>query len=205
MVTTMIAKRIRPLSLGLLLLGLQAQAAGETPWQRSYKFETEGRYDHALAEITPLQSQAGSSELAWLRSGWLHYLQGNHNDAIRAYNQAMRLNTDSVDARLGLTLPLMAQQRWNDAAYYARHVIASDPGNYAAQLRLLVCLEALGQWDELKTSAQTASQHFPAEYLPWLYRARAHKQLRETSDMRQAYAQLLMRKPDDAEALAGVK
>lgn len=201
---TMFPTCLRPLSFSLLLLSLGAQAAAESSWQRSYKFEAEGRYEHALAEIVPLQNQNGG-ELAWLRSGWLLYLQGNHNDAIRAYNQAMRLNTDSVDARLGLTLPLMAQQRWNDAAYYARHVIASDPGNYAAQLRLLVCLEALGQWEELKTSAQSAGQHFPSEYLPWLYRARAHKQLRETNEARQAYAQLLMRKPEDAEALAGVK
>lgn len=202
---TMIPTSLRPLAFGLLLLSLGTQAATESPWQRSYRQEAAGRYTEALADITPLQNQADSNELAWLRSGWLLYLQGNHNEAIRAYNQAMRLNPESVDARLGLTLPLMAQQRWNDAAYYARHVIASDPGNYAAQLRLLACLEALGQWDELKTTAQSVSQRFPSEYLPWLYRAHAHRQLRESIETRQAYAQLLMRKPEDAEALAGVK
>ncbi|MDP2805967.1 MAG: tetratricopeptide repeat protein, partial [Gallionellaceae bacterium] len=105
-------------------------------WQESYSQEASGNYAKAAAAVDLVLQASPSNEFAYLRRGWLNYMQARYNDALRDYDQALRLNPKSQEAQLGRTLPLMAQQRWREAAGEATKVIASSRWDYTAHLRL---------------------------------------------------------------------
>ena len=43
---------------------------------------------------------------------WLHYLAGDYNDSQGDYKRALQSNPRSLDAQIGVALPLLSQQRW---------------------------------------------------------------------------------------------
>ncbi|MDQ6961961.1 MAG: tetratricopeptide repeat protein [Mariprofundaceae bacterium] len=193
--------------LALCLLGMSLAQAKEssTPWQTSYALEASGQYEQAAAVLVPLLGYGGSSEFALLRYGWLNYLQGNYNDSIRAYTRSLTRNTRSIDARLGIALPLLVQQRWREAAKYAQQVIAVSPWNYSAHESLMRCEEGLKQWETLAKHARDVSSYYPSVVAPYVYLARADLWLGQTDKAYAAYQQVLERQPNHLEALRYLK
>jgi tetratricopeptide (TPR) repeat protein len=161
------SKYLFNLMLALFALSGVAGAAGSSVWSDSYALESNGQYEKAAALIAPLMGKGEESELAVLRYGWLNYLQGNHNDAIRAYKRALERNPRSFDARLGVALPLMAQQRWNEAARYLNQVIAQSPYNYPAHVRLMACEEGLRKWETLAAHSMKLAAYYPSDATIW--------------------------------------
>ncbi len=195
--------------LGLIILLLksqsiypseQAQMDAEDPWRQSYVLEAKGKYEAAAAVLTQQLEHSETSEMAWMRYGWLHYLHGNYNDSIAAYKSALRKNSHSLEARLGLTLPLIAQNRWREASRYAQHVVNTAVWNYAAHLRLLVCDQGMKNWSRVKERARKLAARYPSEKTPWLYLARASNEMGDRDHAIGAYRQVLIRDPDNIEA-----
>lgn len=192
---------LKYLLLTLCLCSGLAHAQGENAWQESYALEAQGKYAQAAAVLEPVLRVSPSHEFAFIRRGWLNYLQGHHNDALRDYGQALALNPKSLDARLGLTLPLLAQQRWKEAAIEARKVIAVSDWDYTANVRLLICEEGERKWEEMARRAEELSAHYPTDATALVYLARAHAWLGNTDKARTAYARVLERAPTNAEAI----
>jgi len=180
-------------------------AEKSSPWQTSYALEASGQYEQAAAVLVPFLDHSASSEFALLRYGWLNYIQGHYNDAIRAYDRALSRNTRSIDARLGVTLPLLAQQRWREAAKFSKQVIGVSPWNYTAHERLLACEEGLKQWESMAKHARDLSSHYPSSATPYVYLARAELWLGNTDKAHAAYKQVLERMPTHIEALRYLK
>jgi len=174
--------------------------ASNSPWQQSYILEAKGDYEAATDVLSDYLDNTESSEMAWLRSGWLHYLQGDYNDAINAYKTAWKKNKYSLDARLGLTLPLMAQNRWKEAARYAQQVIDVSKSHYSANLRLLACQQGLKNWRDVNKLAKNLAARYPSETTPLVYLARAKNMLGDVDGAVTAYRQVLMREPGNIEA-----
>lgn len=175
------------------------------PWVQSYKLEAKGDYVGASAAIQTMVNQPASREMALLRNGWLHYLQGKYNKAIKNYHSALKLNPQSLDARLGLTLPLMAQKRWREAIQYINQILAKSPWQYTAHSRLMVCEEALQIWKQLKSHTERVAARYPTESTPWVYLGRAELWLGDKAKAKKAYQQVLMRVPGHYEALGYTK
>ncbi len=180
-----------------------ASAQNETLFANSYKLESEKRYDAAAQAIAGLAE--GGNEFARLRLGWLAYLAGKYNDSIAHYNRLLQVNPNSMDGRLGVTLPLLAQRRWQDAAAQARHVLQLSPWDYTAHIRLMATEEALKQWQVLETHASTVAAAYPSDATALVYLARARAWQRNVAGARQAYAQVLERYPTHEEARAFLK
>ncbi len=202
-------KHLTYIFVGLLVLTLksqwvysagQAQTDVEDPWRRSYALEAKGQYEAAAAVLARQLELSETSEMAWLRYGWLHYLRGNYNDSVTAYKNALRKNKHSLEARLGLTLPLIAQNRWKEASRYAQHVVDGAVWNYTAHMRLLVCEQGLKNWRGVKERSQRLAARYPSEISPWLYLARASSKMGDGDYAINAYRQVLMRDPDNIEA-----
>jgi tetratricopeptide (TPR) repeat protein len=191
------------LALALASLPAVASAQNDARFAASYKLETEKRYDAAAAEIAAL-AESGN-EFARLRLGWLAYQAGRYNDSINHYNIALQLNPNGIDGRLGITLPLLAQQRWQDAAGQARQVLQLSPWDYTAHVRLMVAEEGLKQWVTLETHARELSKIYPADATALIYLARARAWQRNMAGARQAYAQVLERFPGNEEARSFLK
>lgn len=185
----------------VVALGASPAQAEESDWARSYALEAKGEYEKAAALMASRMGGGEASEFATLRYAWLNYRQGNFNDAIDAYKKAMRLNTRSIDAKLGVMLPLMAQRRWREAARYGRTVLENAPQHYIAHVRLMACEEGLRQWEQLERHAEVVATWYPAAVDPWVYLARARAWQGREEAAKSAYRKVLQRMPAQLEAL----
>lgn len=173
-----------------------------SPWSESYRLEATGDYVAALRALEPVTAANPSHELAVLRTAWLHYLSGDYNDSIRQYRRALEINPDSLEAALGVSLPLLAQRRWREAAAAADQVLAVAPWNYYAHLRLFAAEEGLQQWQTLARHAGEVATRFPSDPTVLVYLARARAWQGNEAAARAAYAQVLERLPEHEEATA---
>jgi tetratricopeptide (TPR) repeat protein len=178
-----------------------ANSASVDVWTESYRLESLTHYEQAAEALLPIQKKAPKNEFVYLRLGWLNYLNGNHNSAIDHYKKALSLNNKSLDARLGLTLPLLAQQRWKEAASYAQETLDIAPWNYYAQVRLMIAEEGMRQWQTLAKHANEVHLHYPSDATILVYLARANRWLSNTNEAKDAYQKVLERVPGHIEAL----
>ncbi len=169
------------------------------PWSDSYKLESQKQYAQAAQVLAPLVQ---TQELAQLRVAYLAYLQGKYDESIAGYTKASQMNAFSLDAPLGMTLPLLAQGRFEDAALQARAVLAKCAWNYTAHVRLLACEEGLRNWSAMVTHARMLVLRYPSDAALWVYLGRAEARLGSKDQAIQSYQRVLQLYPAHAEALA---
>ena len=167
------------------------------PWQESYRLEALYQYDAAL---NALNAVSADNELMLLRRGWLHYLKGSHSKSIDFYNKAINKNGKSLDARLGIALPLMAQKRWREAASNLKTVLKVAPWNYHAHVRLMATEQALKQWSILEKHALSVIERYPTDVDSLVFLARAHRKLDNDKAAVEAYQKVLELVPTNLEA-----
>lgn len=182
-----------------------AQSDLTVAWQDSYKQEAEGKYRQAVASIELILRESPTHEFALMRRAWLNYLQGQHNDALDDYSRILAINPKSIEARQGMTLTLMAQKRWREAALEAHRAIAISAWDYTSHLRMMICEEAEHQWEDLERHATALSAHYPADAAALVYLARAEAWQGNVKGARAAYAKVLERVPAHMEAGAYLK
>ncbi len=199
--------KISTLMAAAMLLSSSVVYAKEvkSDWMDSYTLEASGQYEKAAAVLVPYLGSGERSEFATLRYAWLNYLQGNFNDAASAYKKAMAQNARSLEAKLGVALPLMAQQRWREATRYLKQVLAQAPMNYTAHVRLMACEEGLRQWHELEMHAETVASYYPSDATVLVYLARAYAWQHRPLLAKSTYNKVLMRMPAHVEALQFVQ
>ena len=166
-------------------------------WSESYRLEAAARYADAAAQI---EGYVRNSEYAQIRLAWLFYLQGKFSESIAGYRRAQTMNPHSIDAALGVTLPLMAQWRWQEAADASRAVLAKAPWNYTAATRLLAAEEAMKQWRQMAEDAAQLAARYPSDATAWVYVARAEAWQNNVDKAREAYARVLQIVPGHIEA-----
>ncbi len=184
-----------------LLLGLSGAGRADV-WSESVELEINGQYNNAAKLMDPLLDQQPSNEFARLRRGWLNYLAGNYNSSQTDYKLALHANPLSLDAQIGMTLPLLAQQRWKEAAVFSRQALQVSPWNYYAHLRLILAEEGQQQWQILLDHTRQLHQRYPADATVLVYHARAQLWLGQKNEARNTYQQVLQRAPGNLEAQA---
>ncbi|MDX8389688.1 MAG: tetratricopeptide repeat protein [Mariprofundaceae bacterium] len=199
--TKFIKSHLLCLSIFFFLFGSHAHAVEKSDvWATSYALEANGQYEKAAALLVPMLDNGQSSEFALIRYGWLHYLQGNYSDAIRSYKRALKRNQRSFDARLGITLPLLAQQRWKEATRYLNQVLDQSPYDYTAHIRLMLCEEGQRKWAALEQHAKRLAAFYPTDATILVYLARAYAWQDNNITAKKAYQRVIVRVPDHVEA-----
>ena len=186
-------------------LAAQPVMAQEAAWQNSYQLEAAGKYSDALAAIDYVPANGPDAELKLLRRGWLYYLPGKFDESIREYRLAIERNGRSVDARLGLTLPLLAAKRWREAEQSARAALDVAPNHYTAMVRLAVAQEGLQDWSGLTKTATSLVSSYPSDATAHVYLARAYAWQGKRSEASAAYSAVLARTPGHLEAKAYIE
>lgn len=189
-------------TLSVALYLLASAASAQSAWSESYRLEAAGDYAAAIVALEPVLEADPSHELAVLRTAWLEYLLGDYNASLRDYERALELNGESIEARLGPALPLLAQRRWREAATVARSVIAVAPWNYYAHLRLLVAEEGQRQWETLGQHARELSVRYPSDATILVYLARAQARQGDVQAAIETYGRVLELFPAHEEAAA---
>ncbi len=180
------------------LLGSSAHA-GPSVWADSHALQQKGEFGRA-AEVLQQDPATRRDEYAQLRIAYLNYLGGHHNEAIHFYEQALKRNPDSIDARLGITLPLMVQQRWRQVKAQMKQLLRFAPWHYSAHIKLMIAEEALADWPALARHARSLTKAYPSDASSWVYLARANLWLGKKEQAKKAYREVLKRIPGHVEA-----
>lgn len=189
-----------------ILVTLSSTAAANTPsvWQQSYSYEAAGDYKNAAKVISELAIRK-KNEYALIRYAWLKYMQGKFGESISAYKKAIKANGKSVDARVGIVLPLLAQERWKEVQHYSQQALVIAPDNYQASLYLMSVWEKKRDWEALKKLAKRISKRYPSTADGLVYLARAEWHLGNKESSKKAYQQVLYRYPTNWEANSALK
>lgn len=185
-------------------LGAQVNmaVAQEAVWQSSYQFETAGKYTEALSTLDAVSASGPDAELRGLRRAWLFYSAGKFDESIREYRLAIERNSKSIDARLGLCLPLLATKRWREADLAARAALDMAPNHYTALVRLAIAQEGQQDWGALLKTANTLVVGYGSDATAQVYLARAQAWLGKRAEAVAAYTAVLARYPGHLEAKA---
>lgn len=188
--------------LSSLLISPLSVVAQEAALHKSYELEALGKYGEASAALAMDDNAATGPNSSFMlaRRGWLAYMQGLFNESVSLYKRSLERNPKSIEARVGITLPLLAQQRWRETALYARQIIAESAWDYTAHVRLMVAEEGMKDWKGLQEHAQKFTERYPSDTSAWVYLARAHAWQGNTKEARLAYQRVLERFPKHIEA-----
>lgn len=131
--------------------------------QRSYDDEAAGKLESSLAALDGARATNRTAYVLALRRGWLLYRLAKYEDSATAYARAAALAPDGVEARVGSLAPLAASRRWNDVESAARDVLAKDPGNYSANLRLAFALYSLARFTDAEACYRRLAALYPGD------------------------------------------
>lgn len=132
-------------------------------FKRSYQAEAAGKTDEALSAMQGLAAIDARNYLVNLRTGWLYYSKGEHAEAEKAYRAAIKSMPSSVEARLGLTLPLMALGRWDELETVTMQIVRVDQGNYYANLRLIYAMRMQRKFDAAQVVINRMQAWYPTD------------------------------------------
>ena len=132
-------------------------------YRKSYRAEAENRPAEALEAMNTILSRDKASYFANVRTGWIAYLAGRFAESAEAYQRAAKAQPKAVEAKLGLTLPLMAQKKWAELETASRAVLALDPKNNVARARLALALYSLGNYPDAATTYRGLMADYPGE------------------------------------------
>ena len=143
-------------------------------FNESIKLESDGKIDKAIEPLLKIYNTAKENYLITLRLGWLYYQKKDYPRSKDYYSEAIRLNPKSIDAKLGLTLPLSALNEWNKVKELYLDILKSNSMDYTANLRLGQIYLQNGDYNNAKKHLEIAYNTFPSYYEPnlslgWTY------------------------------------
>ena len=165
---------------------------------KSYEAERSQQYDEAVSALLSVRKQ---TYLINMRLGWLHYLRGDYASSKQFYQAAMRMAPKSVEPRLGYTLPLMAEQKWQEVETVCKTILGLDANHYTAALRLTTAVRIQGKFRPARDLNAGMLELYPTDVsflAEQLVCSAALKQL----DVKQLIESILALDPENATAKA---
>ncbi len=132
-------------------------------YYRSYQYEKVQDYENAIKALMPVYEKFPRAYTPNLRLGWLYYLKGNYANSAYHYEKAMKANPYSIEAKLGYTLPLLAQDKFSQVEKVCYRILSLDPYNYYANYRLLLSLKAQKKLDAALRVAMKMLAVYPTD------------------------------------------
>jgi Flp pilus assembly protein TadD len=85
----------------------------------------------------------------WMQ-GKVYQVLGNDSEALRLFLRALEINPSQVDVAREASISAMAINRSEDAIYYARRALQSQPSNVGLKANLALALLLAGKLPEAK-------------------------------------------------------
>jgi len=169
-------------------------------YKQSYLYEKIGDYKDAIRVLMPIYNSYPNGYTVNLRLGWLYYLMGKYENSIFHYKRADRAIPTSVESKLGLSLPLMAQEKWDKAEEILFRVLKLDYYNYYGNLRLCTVLEKEKKFEQQKATALKMLAIYPTS-VPFLVElAKAYYHLGEKEKAKKLFKDILILDPENLTA-----
>ena len=174
-------------------------------FNESIRYENEGKYDQAISSLTKIYSENKDDHLINIRLGWLYYQKKDYTKSKEYYRNSIKLNTSSIEAKLGLTLPLSAMNEWDEIKKLYFEIINIDSKNYTANLRLGQIYLANADYMNAKKYLEVAYKNYSSSYEPNLSLGYTYFYLGDKTNAKKLLTQALMLKENDSLALEGLK
>lgn len=177
-----------------------------TIFNESIQLETSGDYQKAIDKLLGIYKDNQNDYLVNLRLGWLHYIIEKFNESKDYYNKAITIsNRKSIEALLGLTLPLSAMNEWNAVKSTYNEIIKLDNYNYTANLRLGQISLNSGDYISAKQLLEKTHNFYPGYYEPNLSLGYTYFYLGERKKAETHLKNALMLVPNDELATKGLR
>jgi tetratricopeptide (TPR) repeat protein len=201
-------RRLLPLALlGLVLAaGGRSRALGmgeeaiRACYHQSYRYEKTQSYEDAIKAMAPVLAEYPQGYTVNLRLGWLHYLNGQQANAKAYYQTAMKTAPESIEARLGYTLPLLAQERYEEVEAVTRQILRVDASNYYANLRLAFALRQQKKLEPAEEILERMSTLYPTDVRFLIERGLVKAARNQTEAARRLFSDVLTLDPENTVA-----
>ena len=137
----------------------------ESAFKESYKYEKDGNYFDAIDSMMTVYKENINSYAINLRLGWLYYLNKNYSDSILHYEKAEKIIPDSIEAKLGICLPLLADKKYSKVVEICEMIIKVDKYNYYANIREATALRLQNKYSEARKILNKMLKLYPADSL----------------------------------------
>ena len=129
----------------------------------SYRYEKTQNYEDAVKALLILHQTYPKGYTVNLRLGWLYYLRGNYANSEKHYQTAIKAAPSSIEAKLGYTLPLLAQERYEDVETITKQILAADYGNYYGNLRFAFALRMQKKYEQVEKVVTRMLVFYPTD------------------------------------------
>ena len=174
-------------------------------FNESIKLESDGKIDKAIEPLLTIYNTNKDNYLVNLRLGWLYYQKKDYSKSKNYYSEAVRLNSKSIDAKLGLTLPLSALNEWNKIKDLYLDILKTNSMDYTANLRLGQIYLQNGNYNDAKKHLEIAYNSYPSYYEPNLSLGWTYYYLGNRDKAKALFTQALMLSEGDKLAAEGLK
>ncbi len=173
-------------------------------FRESYALEAKRDYPAAMARVRDARAAGANAYFSAIRLGWLAYLAGDFQGSVASYTQAIAAEPRAIEAKIALTLPLMAQRNWRELERACAAVLAADGRNVLALARLGLAQYNAGNFTGAEGTYRRLSDDYPSELdyrtgLGWALLKQG-----KAGDGRSVLEAVLAVSPDNASAKAGL-
>lgn len=192
------------LTTGISSLSAYAQdyKAMQDAFSNSYTLENAGKYTAAI-EVLEKHFEASSYEMN-LRLGWLHYLTGQHVEALSYYQKSMQLMPLSVEARLGYVYPASALGNWDQVIAKYLEILKIDPAHYLATYRLGGIYYERKEYASAFRYYEKLVNWYPFDYDALHMFAWTNYQMGKLREAKVLFYKALLNRPNDASCMEGL-
>lgn len=175
-------------------------------FNNSIEKESIGQYSDAILELINIYDKYSDEYVINLRLGWLYYLNKDYDNSIKYYNKALQFSgNQSIEAMLGVTLPLADKGDWDKVKDYYNMILDLDENNYTANLRLGQIDLNTENYLSAKSYLSKVIEMYPGDYETNLYLAWTYYYLGDKSTAYELFTEVLTLNPGDDSALKGLK
>lgn len=180
----------------------QAEKSKQEIFKKSYTLETNGDYSDAIAEIKAIYDE-DSYEIN-LRLGWLTYLSGNFTESLPYYRKCVQLKPLSIEARLGIVLPLSSVGNWSEVESHYRQILETDPANSLVNYRMGLLHYGREDFQNASKYFELVVNHYPFDYDGVIMLAWTNFKLGKFREAQVLFNKALLIHPDDESAQEGL-
>lgn len=177
----------------------KAQMPISKAFSESISYEASKDYYKAIS-VLPENDSIFNYEI-FLRKGYLHYMLYNYSESIRYYDKAIAIHPNSVEARLGYTLPASVIGKWDEIMHHYQEILKINPGNLTVNYKTGLIFYGREDFQSAKKYFESIARNYPFDYdgvnmLAWTY-----LKLNDTQNSKKMFERILLIKPDDTQAL----
>ena len=172
----------------------------QAAYHKSYFYERMEKFADAIKVLMPVLKGFPSTYTVNLRMGWLYYRLGGFGNSLRHYEKAIQALPDSLEAKLGLQLPLLAQERYAEAEKISYQILRIDYYNYYANLRLVIALRRQRRADVALKAVETMLGRYPNDVLFLTEMGLLYAQLERRDEMTRVFQSVVLLDPENISA-----